>query len=192
MSEKLLSVVLTISTAILFLSGYGYLQGYFQEYSINLVELGFGVHDILSHSWVVVGLMYIEYFWILVTTASVLVFLTIWSLAGNIASRTVLYVISAVFSFFALFSLIFSIQFGREAASFEGGKLPLVIWSNSFSEDLNKMLDGERRDFWLYHIASSNELTYILIKPSNAGASDRWIARIGKSGEIKLITYLDR
>lgn len=183
--EKYATIAFAALTAATYLSGYGYLSGYYQYFDIGIWEIGLSIQDVLSHALptVILSMKKIYAWTILFLTASVSVVFLVKS--GHMKRKCYAFCISLTVVFFITYTLIISPQIGETKAKEDLRSLNIVKISDRITNDLPKIFSDPRIDW--FHLTTTSD-TLFLVGIFQSG-SQRWVARIPRNGASASFVY---
>lgn len=189
--ENYVALSLALATALLYLSGFGYVYGYYQYFQIGVNELSYGFQDVIVHSYIssLHALRKFFPFIILVAAAITLANSVIYEQMKEF--RAVVTFVVLMLVLLAAVSSLFSADFGRAAAKRNAANLPRLTEINGFVKNIRQSFGiiGSKIDF--FHIATHEDITFVLIKTKSGVGEGRWIARIRPDNTPQSIIYLD-
>jgi len=186
--EKYLAVALTLGGAFTYLSGYGFLWGYYQFFDVGVWELHLSVQDVLSHSAssFLASASEFSLLYLIVAFFCALVALRFWSVepfikkAWGFSATAVL--------FFVLFTMFTSSYLGRSKAKDELRLLNKFHVSNLDTEvfDDSPLAIPEIQ---MLHLATT-EHTFFVVGVFESG-NDRWVGRVARGDGLSSFVYQD-
>ena len=188
MAEKSVALLLTVLTAIAYLSGYGFLYGYYQFFDVGIWELQLSIQDILVHALSAITATIARYYLVI----AMIVFLTLLaSVINTNRTQPVVSQISLTVTSIGLvlgLTLLLSVSLGREKASQEIKILNPFSLSGYLADGLNGAPynpDNVR----LLHLVTTND-TFFVVGVFETGR-DRWVGRISRQDGSASFVYQD-
>ncbi|MDW3117264.1 MAG: hypothetical protein R8G60_05340 [Roseovarius pacificus] len=183
-------------TAVLYLTGYGFVHGFYKFYGISVNELNLGFQEILVRSFFAL--------WRLITGPELV--------AIEVIEKIILIALLALFFYFLLFKIAQALReegysIGKPehvaitsiatvaillvtvSSSFVGNwvaaeklrSLPQVeVYKATKSEQLSEIVDKE--NWYLYHLESTSSTHYLILR--QAGKDFRWLIRIPNTADL--------
>lgn len=188
MDEKLVTLLITIFTAIAYLSGYGFLYGYYQYFDVGVWELNLSIQDILVHASSAFVMTLTQFDWLLLVALIVtLMFrLRLYGKRFNI-KQIQLTLLPCIFLFLSI-SLSYSVSYGREKASEELRLLNPFV-ASGLSEEVLRQSPMQSQSLKLLHLATTVD-TFFVVGIHQTGR-DRWVGRISRENNLASFVYQD-
>lgn len=188
MDEKLVALLITIFTAIAYLSGYGFLYGYYQYFDIGVWELNLSIQDILVHASSAF-VMTLTQFCLLLLVALIGPLMLMLRLYGTRfdLKRIQLTLLPCILAFL-LISLISSVSYGRGKAEEELRLLNPFV-ASGLSEEVLRQSPMQSQSLKLLHLATTVD-TFFVVGIHQTGR-DRWVGRISRENNLASFVYQD-
>ena len=188
MSERFLAIMITVATAALYLTGYGYLYGYYQFFDIGIWELNLTIQDILAHSASAMFYFLNDYFIFVALLAFIALLIFALSHTKESNLQRAIQAATCFGSAIILASLIGSTYFGREKAASELRLLNRFVISDSNGVDpaISALISANAT---FLHLATTAD-TFFVVGVFESGR-DRWIGRISREDQESSFVYQD-
>jgi len=188
MSEKSLAVSLTLVISLIFLTGYTYLDGYYDFYDISVGELELDIQNILVFSAPVYWSIFVDYSIIVVfVIISVLGFLLAIKYYWQRFATKIPVILGVIVAGIFFVCLFLSHSLGLQSAALDISSLNRmsvggVPLPKEFSEILARHPSAR-----LHHLVTTTSTVYGVIR--FMGGEDRWVIRLPTSPNLTTQVY---
>jgi hypothetical protein len=192
--EKYITVILAVSGALIFLSGYSYLSGYFGYFGVSLSELNFGTEEVLSHSFIVGKTVIERNFLFLLLPIFTLVLVSTAKGRNTIASSSIIWVATFTIILFATIVLGSANTIGQKRAQTNYIKTPLTRLDGDLRKKVLETFENEDIEdiYWTLLHANGSKIFLIgkFIGALNEGTQYAWIIRYDMTSKTMLTSSL--
>lgn len=190
--EKFFPTLLALFlTAEFYLSGYTYLDGYYEYYDIGVSELDLSFQEILVHAFSPL-LHFLGKKWLLLIIAFGIIGLVFWLLTVrySISANRIFAISGSIIAIVTLsWSAIISHRVGFNAAKLDFFSLPRLQVLYRHEDGELERIQFTSHDEELLHLTTTKEIVVGIV--SYIEGLDRWIVRIPKDESIITRVYGD-